>query len=311
MAHDKFHFSRRYFLLLVLLVIAIYVILPQLGGFKQSWHQLSHPETGWVILAIVFTALTYLAAAGTYCLLAFKRLYYWRTVLFQLAAMFINRLLPGGIGALGANFIYLKKSGHSATQAGTLVGVNNFLGLMGHIILSLIVLLVYSGTSGLKSQHSFAFATIVKYGILLLLLLAVIALTVGRKRFNKVMADVGDQLLSYRHRPGHLVLALLSSMSLTACNVLSLYCCMWALGVHLSYFSVFLIFSFSVGAGTATPTPGGLGGYEAAIVAGFVAYHIDSSAALAIALLYRLISYWGALAVGAASFVISQKRNYI
>ncbi|MGZ6004538.1 MAG: lysylphosphatidylglycerol synthase transmembrane domain-containing protein [Candidatus Saccharimonadales bacterium] len=310
MIYDKFHFNRRYLFIVLILVLGVYVLVPQFGNFNQSWQKLSHPNSGWVISGIVFTALTYLAAAATYSFLAFKKLNYWRTVIFQYAAMFINRLLPGGIGALGANYVYLKKSGHSSTQAGTLVGVNNFLGFLGHFVLSIIVLLIYSGRTGMTHKH-INWSAPLKYLAVFLVLAAILAVIFGRKRFYETIADVRNQLLSYRHRPGNLLAALLSSMTLTVCNVLCLYACMMALGVHLSLFSVFLIFSFGVGAGTATPTPGGIGGYEAALAAGFVAYRIDSSTALAIAFLYRLISYWGALVVGAMAFGISQKRGYI
>src|SRR5438128_357164 len=100
------HFKRRYILLMLVFVLALYVLIPQIGAFKASWHVLSRPVASWTLLAVLMTALTYLAAAGTYCLLAFQPLRYGKTALIQLAAMFINRLLPGGVGALGANYAY-------------------------------------------------------------------------------------------------------------------------------------------------------------------------------------------------------------
>lgn len=308
----KTRFDRRYLAIAVVFVIALYVILPQLGDFKTSRHLLSHPNWLHVFWAVVFMSLTYLAAAATYCLLAFHSLRYWRSVVVQLAAMFVNRLLPSGIGALGANFIYLKHNKHSSAQAGTVVGVNNLLGFMGHGILSILVVLVYSG-NGATLDHSkgHTWVTFIRYGAGIGFLLLSAALVFGQNRFNKAIKDVAKQLFNYRRRPLNVFCALLTSMALTACNVLCLYSCMGAIGVHLSIFAVFLIFSFAVGAGTITPTPGGLGGYEAALVAGFVAYGVVGSTALAIALFYRLISYWLALLVGGIAFVVTQRRGYI
>jgi uncharacterized membrane protein YbhN (UPF0104 family) len=303
----KPNFNRRYLLLVFVFVISLYVLLPQLGDFRASRHLLSHPDYGWVLLAVACAGLTYLSAAATYCLLAFRRLNYWRTVIFQLAAMFINRLLPAGVGALGANFIYLKKAGHSPAQAGTMVAVNNLFGFIGHVILSLAVLAAYSNHASI-SGPDWVNALRISSGTALILAALVL---VFWPRLRRIAIDVGKQLKTYGRRPGHLASALLSSMSLTLNNVLCLYCCVWALDAHVSFFVVFLIFTFGVGVGTATPTPGGLGGYEAALVAGFVAYHVDTPTALAVALLYRLISYWLALAAGAAAFVFSQRRGYI
>jgi uncharacterized protein (TIRG00374 family) len=101
----------------------------------------------------------------------------------------------------------------------------------------------------------------------------------------------------------------MSSILLTLSNVLCLGCCALALGVHLPFLIVLLIFSFGLGTGTATPTPGGLGGFEAGLTAGFIAYHVASPAALATALLYRLISYWLPLVVGALALLIAQRQR--
>jgi uncharacterized membrane protein YbhN (UPF0104 family) len=50
---------------------------------------------------------------------------------------------------------------------------------------------------------------------------------------------------------------------------------------------------------------------EAGLVAGLVVYQVDSAAALAAVLVYRLISYWLPLAAGAAAFAVSHRRKYI
>lgn len=49
-------------------------------------------------------------------------------------------------------------------------------------------------------------------------------------------------------------------------------------------------------------------GAEAGLVAGFVAYGIPADRALAIALLYRFLTYWLPLLPGFVAFVIVQRR---
>ncbi len=310
-SEPEFHINKRYLFVALILMLTLYIIVPQFGDFKSSLQLLSHPQVGWTFLAVAFTLFTYFAGAATYCLLAFKKLNYARTLLVQFAAMFINRLLPGGIGALGANFVYLKRQKHTSAQAASVVAVNNLLGAIGHYLL-LGGILLFSGYSTIRvSQTNSTLNNNIRYFWAGLLIVLIMALIFARKRLKKGLIDLKDQLLEYRHRPKSVLAALLTSLCLTAFNVLSLYACSAALGVELNFAIIMLIFTLGIGAGTATPTPGGLGGFEAGLVAGFVAFKVDSSTALAIALLYRLISYWLTLLVGAIAFLISQKKQLL
>jgi uncharacterized protein (TIRG00374 family) len=309
-AKPAFYPSRRNLLVLALVAIAVYVLLPQLGDFRSSWQLLQHPDPFLTLIAILLTFGTYMAGTGTYSFLAFKPLRFWRTLLVQLAAMFINRLLPAGIGALGANYLYLRHERHKASQAVSVVAVNNLLGFTGHSLLVFVTLSLFPGSSMIDANRSGTNQTLLLEVLALLVIILITAgLLLGRHKVKRALKDVKTQLLSYRHRPLSLVAALSTSVALTLCNVLCLYFCAAALGIHLSFAAVLLVFTFGVGTGAAVPTPGGLGGFEAGLAAGFVAYGIDAGPALAAALLYRLISYWLPLVSGLLAFIVCQKQN--
>jgi uncharacterized protein (TIRG00374 family) len=224
--------------------------------------------------------------------------------------MLVNRLLPAGVGGLGANYAYLRHRHHDPTQAATVVAINNLLGIIGHTLIVVVVLLLASDYSRHLAASSAQKATTLIWIIVGSVAILVLAgLVISRKRLKQTLATIGKQVGVYSHRPWRLSGALLSSMALTLCNILCLFSCMIALGVHLPFIVIVLIFSFGVGTGTVTPTPGGLGGFEAGLTAGFVAYHVGSASALAIALLYRLVSYWLMLVVGIVAFVVSQRKH--
>jgi uncharacterized membrane protein YbhN (UPF0104 family) len=309
-ATSRVHPNRRYLLLVIVLLAGLYVLLPQFGQFRSSWHLLSHPDAVWTATAIGLTVLTYAAAAATYGLLAFKPLAYGQTLLVELAAMFINRLLPGGLGALGANYAYLRRNNHSAAQAAGTVAANNLFGVIGHGALVATALALSAGhVMASPPGHSRVLVTVIKIAAGVTVLAVVLGLVFGRHRLRQFAVTIRRDVLSYRQRPWRLVGALTSSIALTLCNVLCLACCGLALGVHLPFIAVLLIFSLGIGAGTATPTPGGLGGFEAGLTAGLIAYHVASPAALATALLYRLVSYWLLLPAGALALVVCQKKR--
>jgi len=309
-AVSGFHPNRRYILLLIVIAAAIYVLLPQIGGFRSSWQLLQHPDAGYTALAVALTFGTYVAGSGTYHFLAFRRLRYRRTLLVQLAAMFINRLLPAGIGALGANYLYLRGQKHSAAQAVTVVGTNNLLGLTGHWLVVAATLALFPADAKLNTGRiAIAADVLLKIAVVSLTAVLIAGLVFGRKKVAKAFRDVKTQLANYRHRPFHLAAAQCTSILLTLCNVLCLVACLYALGIHLPFAAVLVVFTFGVSAGAAVPTPGGLGGFEAGLAAGFIAYGIDSGPALAAALLYRLVSYWLPLAAGLVAFIVCQKRG--
>jgi uncharacterized protein (TIRG00374 family) len=305
-----FYPRQRHLLVLVLIAAALYVLLPQIGDFRSSWQLLSHPRLSFTAGAVALTFATYIAAAGTYCFLAFKPLRFGRSVLVQLAAMFINRLVPAGIGTLGANYLYLRRERHTAPQAVSVAAANNLLGFVGHGLLILAVLLIFPVNALANSaRYSIDQALLLEVLAGAAVILAVGAVVYGRRTLTVALRDVRKQLLGYRRRPWSLAAGLATSVTLTLCNVFCLICCLQALGLNLSLATVLLVFTFGAGTGAVVPTPGGLGGFEAGLAAGFVAYGLDPATALAAALLYRLVSYWLPLPVGLLAFAICQKQK--
>ncbi|HVX48342.1 MAG TPA: lysylphosphatidylglycerol synthase transmembrane domain-containing protein [Candidatus Saccharimonadales bacterium] len=304
--------GRQQLLVLLLAAIILYIALPQFGSFQHSLTLAKGAEPGLLAISLLFTAMSYVAAAGNYRLLAVHRLSYPRTLLIQLAGMFVNRLLPAGIGSISVNFLNLRQSGHSGSEAASVVAANNGLGIAGNLILLIALWLPFHDElPGLHIGHISKTVMIVVVVIVAALVLWLASYARYRERFQRNARLFWRQLMMYRHRPGHLSAALVCSIGLTMSNVLSLWFCVLAMNISLPFIAVLITFSCGVALGAATPTPGGLGGVEAGLVAGLVAYHVDSAAALAAVLVYRLISYWLPLAAGAAALLISQRRGYL
>jgi glycosyltransferase 2 family protein len=303
--------KRRDLLWVAVIVLGLYVIIPQLKSFRNSWHLLVHPNLPFLILSIIFVSLTYFAAAGTYCLLALKPLSYIEELAVQMAAMFVNRLLPAGIGGIGANYEYLKKKGHTSNEAATIVAVNNSLGAIGHFSILIIALLLSASNrvfpiSGFKN----GLKETVVIGLIVMLLIITMAVIASYKKVNKGLKAFFRQLASYRHKPFVLLFSFLTQVALSLANIYCLFYAAEAVGIHLSFPEILIIFTFGSGIRNVVPTPGGIGGFEAGLVAGFVAYKVSSAEALAAVLLYRLVSFWGPLVIGAAAFIYVESRRW-
>ena len=313
MASQQFNWQpkRSYILWLALLVVAVYAVLPQFGSFRNSLSLVRHATLGWLLIGVACVAMTYVLAAITYSVLACRPLRYGQTLLVQVGGMFADRLLPAGIGGIGANYAYLRRSKHSPTQAVSVVTANNLLGFMGHLLVTVII--VSFGYQKLRGLHWAWHIPARRWQFVALAFVAAVLLIVALRfgpQVKRGLMGVLRELAGYRQRPVSLFAGLTSSISLTLMNVLSLYCCARALGAPVSLVTVLLIFGVGIAVGTATPTPGGIGGIEAGLVAGFVAVSLSPAEALAFVLLYRIISYWLALIAGIPAFFVALHRGY-
>lgn len=305
------HHDKGRLLLLLFFLLLLYVVLPRLHSFSSSFGTLTDAKPFYVGLAVLLVAVTYLAASAMYTLLALRRVSFRRTLAVQTATAFANRLLPAGIGGLALYVRYLRKAGHTLPQALAVAGTNNTVGMAGHLLL-LAAVAVAGHREILHGLHSGSLKNVSVYAGVAVVGAALVVgiLAFGRLRrylFGLVMQVFG-QVASYRNHPLRLGGALLCSLALTAASVAALWASAAAVGLHVSAWNVFVVFTVGLVVGTATPTPGGLGGAEAGWVAGLIAYGAAAPAALAAVLLYRLLSYWLPLLPGFALFVMVRKR---
>ena len=290
---------------------ALYIILPQIGIFKNSLIHLAGVNFCFLALALVLQVATNVFAAINYCLLAKHKLKYFRTLLIMLAGNFVNRLLPAGIGGIGINYAYLKANKHTSAQSASVVAVNNLIGGVGNLLLVAAIFLIFRGslvhlnTDGIHAPANW------KYIVLaVIIMVLIIALSRFRHKISRGAVVFIEQVLEYRKQPLKLVLTLISSILLTLSNVLCLYYSALAINVHLSLAIMVVVLTVGVAFGTATPTPGGLGGIDAALVVALVAYSVPVAMALTVTLLFRLISCWIPVIVGITILYVAERGNY-
>jgi uncharacterized protein (TIRG00374 family) len=206
---------------------------------------------------------------------------------------------------MSLNVQYLRAHTHTAAEAVTVVGVNNLLGLAGNLVL--LGAAVLAGGLQLSAVH---WPSLMVSQALLIVLggAIVLAALYVRKAARRVLRQMYHQIRQYRKRPGRVLAALANAALMTVMYASVLWCCGWALGVQLSLATFILICSVGTFVGAATPTPGGLVGVEAGLGAGMVAYGVPSGPALAVALLYRLLTYWLPLVRGFVRFVVLRGR---
>lgn len=304
--------SMRTLLYIAVIGIALYVLIPQLPEFNASIDSLKHSSPNFIALAILCSVLTYPAAAAVYTIISIYPIRYLRTLLINVATSFTSRLLPASSGALATEARYLNKSGYTPVEAGSLVALNNLIGLMGHmLILFVIAGLTKTSFSSIVTVPVSRKALFIALIIVILLIVVVIAVKKLRRKAIKILVDLKNDLSKLLHEPGRFFFALLFAMTITTLYASALYFCAQAVGHPISVLQAFFVLTVGVTAASITPTPGGIGGAEAGLVAGFVSIGVDSGTALSISLIYRLITFWLPILPGFFAFHFASKKEYI
>jgi uncharacterized membrane protein YbhN (UPF0104 family) len=304
--------DRKRLFLLIVAVLALYVFVPRLSSFQNSFTTLRQADIAYIGMGIVFWLATFPAAALVYILIAPRRLSYWQTLLIQLASGFTNRLAPLGAGAIAVNVRYLIRRGHSTIQAGSLVAINNILGVIGNAVLLLAAIIIrpdsLNNSLNIHPRTSSLLITI----IIVVLLAGLGFITLMSSNLARKIRKAALLLIQrVFRRPHKLFLALLASMAITAGYTFVLYSMGLAFNAHLTIVQALFVLTIGVLAATITPTPGGIGGAEAGLVAALISVGVTSHQALTVALTYRFLVYWLPILPGLAAFQMILRRRYI
>ncbi|WP_329068135.1 lysylphosphatidylglycerol synthase transmembrane domain-containing protein [Streptomyces sp. NBC_01429] len=233
-----------------------------------------------------------------------------------LAGNAIAGALPGG-AAFAAAWVFrrLRRRGVEQVLAGAVLAVAGTLSALSLFVLLVAGVLV-AGSSGPASGLRGAVVA------LAVAALVVAGVAVGLSRFPRVrrrawrgwrrlglrsrrLWDV-EQALSRlgRHvratRPGPrpwlrpAALAVLNWGFDLACLVT----CVWSLGIGVPWHGILAAYALTQFAGSLRLTPGGLGVVETSLTALLVVYGLSTEQAIAVTLLYRVVSYWALQPVG-------------
>lgn len=258
--------------------------------------------------AVPFVLLTFVLAAFSYGFLAFRKLRFRELFAVELAAAFVNRVVPSGLGGLGIHGDYLHKRRHTIAQATAVVSINNLIGATMHCLVLALVLAI-----GVRRE--FHFIGHISQGWVLLglglIAVALIAVPHIRDMLGRFLHNLFTSFARYRHEPHRLVYAALSLLALTLANLLILHLAARSFGVWFDAPTLFVIYSAGVLLGAVVPTPGGLAGVEAGLAGGLVAYGVEADIAVAITLAFRLVTYWLPLLPSAVALVYCRKAKLI
>jgi undecaprenyl-diphosphatase len=294
---------------------AFYFVLPQIAQVSSGWHAILNANWAWLPVIILLSALTYVASAVALIGGVPGRVPFWPTVVAQFASSFINRVSPANVGGMALNARFLQKAGSDTAAGVAAVGVNSLAGAIMHAVL-IVVFFVLAGSDLTKAFK-------LPSGSKILLILAVIIAVVGivlatrpgrrwtRKKLVPGVRSAAVSLKRVASSPVKLGLLFGGSALITLAYIGALVASVQAFTGGPGLIIVGAVYLGAAVVAAAAPTPGGLGAFEAALIAGLTGVGMQAGPAVSAVLLYRLATYWLPILPGWLSFRFLQRREYV
>jgi uncharacterized membrane protein YbhN (UPF0104 family) len=300
----------RTLLTMVASVAAAYLLAGELA--RASLGSVVHEARwNWGIVALALSASTYIGATISLSGFVAARLSFFRTLLVQVAGSFVTLVTPAAVGGAALNIRYLQRRKVPAAVAAASVGVAQVVAFVLHISL-IVIFAAIAGTSAKEHIQPPRWVWYVLAG-LVVLALAVLAVPAGRRvlraRVSPTLGQVLPRLLDVAQQPRKLALGIGGALLLSLSYILCLAACVAAFGRSVPIASIAVVYLTGSAIGSILPTPGGLGGVEAALTAGLTAAGLPGAVAVSAVLLFRLLTFWLPVPFGWAALNFLERQQ--
>jgi len=314
-------------LVVLLLLAAIYVLLPKVVGIKGAVGQLGDASPVWLVVALVFTVLMFFSYVALFRGVVGERVHHleWSaSYQITMAGLAATRLFSaGGAGGIVLTYWALRKAGMERRQTATRMVA--FLILLYAVYMVALVVFGILLRTGVLSGEAPVGLTIVPAaiaGALLVvgLLIALIPDDFERRlarfaqgyRFQRLAQRLASApatlatgvrtAIGFVRNPSRGGLAVAGAVGFWACNIGILWASFHAYNVHIPLGVVVQGFFIGMVANLFPLAPGGVGAVDAGMIGTFVLFGLPSSEVFAAVLTYRLAAFWLPIPPGIVAF---------
>jgi glycosyltransferase 2 family protein len=296
----------------VLIGLFLYIVIPQFNLFKGAFQSLTSLDVGWLLPLAIGSALTYVATAVVYMALATVPLRLWPTTLVQLAASFMSKIIPGGVGSTGVNARYLHRAGMDSAESAAVLTTQGIIGfVMFALPLSLFLLIRGQSLSSLLSFHITPREIIAALCIMVLAAAVLALYKTIRQKVLHFVSNFATSIREFSNSPREIALAAGASLAVSLCYVFCMYVCLRAFDVSLGFTGAIFVYASAVIARSAVPTPGGLGPLEIAMVSSMIGLGVAKPEAVSVVVLYRLATFWLPVPFSVLAYRYITRQKYI
>src|SRR3954447_15401725 len=316
----------------LLLLAAIYIIVPKIIGTKGAIGQLSEATPSWLVVAVAFVVLMLASYVALFRGVVGERVVHleWReSYQVTMAGLAATRLFSaGGAGGIVLTYWALRKAGMPRRQ--TACRMVAFLVLLYAVYM---IALMLDGTllrTGVLNGVNSVGLTIVPAGlaaaaVAVFLLIALIPEDIERRlgrfaqgyrfaRYAQRLASGPATLargtrtaIDFVRNPSRGGLAVLGAVGFWAANIGILWAAFHAYGAKVPLGVVVQGFFIGMVANLVPFAPGGVGAVDAGMIGTFVLFDVPGAEVFAAVPTYRLIAFWLPIPPGIVAFLQLRK----
>jgi uncharacterized protein (TIRG00374 family) len=311
----------------LVLLAAIYILLPRIVGIQDALGQLEDAAPGWLIVALAFDVLAFVSYVALFRGVVGERVIHleWsESYQITMAGLAATRLFSaGGAGGIVLTYWALRKAGMERRE--TACRMVAFLVLLYAVYMFALVLFGILLRVGVLSGQSPAGLTIVPAAIagaliVVFLLIARVPHDLERRiarfaqgyRAQRLVQRLGTApatlasgtrtAIAFVRNPSRGGLAVIGAVGFWACNIGILWAAFHAYDVHVPFGVVVQGFFIGMVANLFPLAPGGVGAVDAGMIGTFVLFGLPSSEVFAAVLTYRLAAFWLPIPPGIIAF---------
>jgi uncharacterized membrane protein YbhN (UPF0104 family) len=297
----------------VALAVAAYLLIGEISGVDVLG-TLGQANPGWLAVAVLGSALTYLGAAIGIAAFIPQRLSIVRGFFVQLATAFVGVAMPPTVGHVAVNARYLHREKVDEGTIAAAVTVSQLVNIVTTVLL-LIVLGVLTGSGLSKFKIAPGADLLIGLAVIAVAVITVLAVPLTRRKVTGAvwphLRQIWPRLLEAVSHPVRLGIAVGANLLLTVAYSVALIAALRSVGAHPAILATVVVFLAGNAVGAATPTPGGIGGVEAVLAAGLTAIGIPAHEAIPAVLLFRMATFWLPIPLGWVSYLVLQRRGVL
>ena len=308
---DLQRFRPRTIFTIAVAFIAVFIVVSSLN-FSDIVTTVKSANLWWMLASALLACLIWVGSAVPLVALSPEKLSLRETLVAQVAASIITIVAPAGVGPAALNLRYLRKRRVPTAMAVTTVTLMQISQALITIILLLLVMVI----AGSSLSVSVPYGTIL--GVVAVVMVAVgIIVAVPKVRrwiWSKIQPtwqQVYPRLLWIIGQPRRLAAVVGGNLLMNIGYVGSFWTALLAMGGSLNFSTVSITYLTANAAGSFIPSPGGIGTVETALTSGLTVAGISSSVAIATALLYRLVTFYGRIPFGWLAMKYMEKKDLI
>jgi glycosyltransferase 2 family protein len=297
----------------IALTVAGYLLLGQISGADIPG-TLSRANPGWFAVAIVGSAVTYLAAAENLAAFVPKHLSIIRGFCVQLSTAFVGVAMPPTVGHVAVNARYLHRQGVDDDTVAAAVTMSQVVNIVTTVLLLIIfALLTGSGLSRFKIAPGPD--VLIGVAVIAAVIVILVAVPQTRARLTEIvwprLRSVGPRLVDALSHPLRLAISTGASLLLSAAYLVAFLAALRAIGADPAILPAAVVYLAGNAVGSAAPTPGGIGGVEAVLAAGLTAIGIPAHEAIPAVLLFRVATFWLPIPAGWVVYLLLRRRGVL